>query len=798
MDRAFGARFGAGLSSGRVEDLRLVTGQGRYAANLPGDLHAAFVRSPYSHARILGIDLSEALSMPGVRLVLTGRDLSEHGVRPLPFAKVLQREDGAPMASPARWPLAVEEVHYVGDPVAVVVADDAAKARDAAEAVQVNYEELACVVDLETAVEMGAVRASLELRDNLAADFRLGDAVEVDAAIAAAPHVTRLRVVNNRVIVNPMELRSAVASYDPDEGFVWNGATQTPHLSQAILAEVLGVGEESVRVVVGDMGGAFGARIVPDPEDAALLCAARQLRRSVKWQSDRSEQFLSDTHARDHLTECTLATDNQGRILAARFDVLANMGAYLSYFGANIATHTGNRVATGVYDIPLLHVNVKVVLTNTVPTGPYRGAGRPEAIHRLERVLDVAASELGIDPVEIRRRNLVRPDSMPYTAASGATYDSGDFGALMDRALVLSDSQGVTGRREDARRRGMLFGRGVACHIDTTSSMVPSETVEVAFTRNGSVEIYCGVQAMGQGLETTFSQMASIRLGVPLDAVQVFQGDTSVVATKGQGSYGSRSLYIAGSALALALDRLADEARHALGEHLGVAPEQIGESAGLFVIAGQQPISLSEAMGMIGNSRLSATASFETVNCYPSGCYICEVEIDPETGVVQVTRFVAVDDVGTVMHPTIVHGQTRGGIVQGIGQALWEACRYDDAGQLSTGSLMDYALPRASDLPEIIVDFLPTRSPTNPLGAKGGGESGTIGAPPAVVNAVVDALQPYGVTHLDMPISPQAIVAIMLEKMNKCCMQIPEAGFDGLQRRHETVINPTKQGEPTR
>ncbi len=455
MDRAFGARFGAGLSSGRVEDLRLVTGQGRYAANLPGDLHAAFVRSPYSHARILGIDLSEALSMPGVRLVLTGRDLSEHGVRPLPFAKVLQREDGAPMASPARWPLAVEEVHYVGDPVAVVVADDAAKARDAAEAVQVNYEELACVVDLETAVEMGAVRASLELRDNLAADFRLGDAVEVDAAIAAAPHVTRLRVVNNRVIVNPMELRSAVASYDPDEGFVWNGATQTPHLSQAILAEVLGVGEESVRVVVGDMGGAFGARIVPYPEDAALLCAARQLRRSVKWQSDRSEQFLSDTHARDHLTECTLATDNQGRILAARFDVLANMGAYLSYFGANIATHTGNRVATGVYDIPLLHVNVKVVLTNTVPTGPYRGAGRPEAIHRLERVLDVAASELGIDPVEIRRRNLVRPDSMPYTAASGATYDSGDFGALMDRALVLSDSQGVTGRREDARRRGL-------------------------------------------------------------------------------------------------------------------------------------------------------------------------------------------------------------------------------------------------------------------------------------------------------------------------------------------------------
>lgn len=767
MGRTFDARFGAGLSSRRVEDLRLVTGRGRYAANLPADLHAAFVRSPYPHARVLGLDVGDALSMPGVRLVLTGADLADLGVRPFPFAKVLRRADGQPMASPARWPLAIDEVHYVGDPVAVVVADDAAKARDAAEAVQVEFEEIAHVVDLATATDAGAVCASSELADNLAAVFLLGDAAAVDAAIAAAPHVTGLRVINNRVIVNPMELRSAVASYDQAEGFVWNGATQTPHLSQTILADVLGVGEERVRVVVGDMGGAFGARIVPYPEDAALLCAARQLGRSVKWQSDRSEQFLSDTHARDHLTDCTLATDLDGRILAARFDVLANMGAHLSYFGANIATHTGNRVATGAYDIPLLNVNVKVVFTNTVPTGPYRGAGRPEAIYRLERVLDVAAAELGIDPVEIRRRNLVKTESMPYTTASGATYDSGDFGALMDRALTLSDADGLAARRDDASRRGMLLGRGVACHVDTTSSMVPSETVEVAFTRNGLVEVYCGVQAMGQGLETTFSQMASTRLGVPIDAVQVFQGDTSVVTTKGHGSYGSRSLYIAGSALALALDRLAGETLQALGEHLGVAPQRIEEKDGLFVAPDARPISLSEAIGLIGIPRLTAAATFEAANCYPSGCYVCEVEIDPETGVVQVTRFVAVDDVGAVMHPMIVHGQTRGGIVQGIGQALWERCRYNGAGQLSTGSLMDYTLPRASDLPEIVVELLPTRSPTNPLGAKGGGESGTIGAPPAVVNAVVDALRPFGVMHLDMPISAEAISVIALENMNK-------------------------------
>lgn len=772
MGENLALRFGAGLSAERVEDLRLVRGQANYAANAAGTfLHAAFVRSPYAHARIRSIDYAEALDMPGVCLVLSGRDLRNEGALPLSFAKVLTREDGSPMASPLRWPLAVDETHYVGDPVALVIALDRETARTAAECVAVEFDELPHVVNLDAAAAEDAPLASTELADNISGIFELGDVTAVEAAIRAAPHVTRLRLTNNRIIVNPMELRTAAVSYDNETGFTLRGGFQAPHLSQQIIADSLGVPRDRVRIIVGDMGGGFGARITPYPEDVALLLAARRLGRPVRWQCDRSEMFLSDTHARDHVTDAVLALDKDGRILAARFDVLANLGAHVSFFGGNAPTHTGNRVSTGIYDIPLIYVSVQAVLTNTVSTGPYRGAGRPEAIYRLERVLDVAAAELGIDGVEIRRRNLIPTEKMPYTAASGAIYDSGDFAALIDQALALSDPDGAIARRADAGTRQKLFGRGIACHIDTTSSLVPAETVTVRYSHNGVLEIYSGTQAMGQGLETTFAQMAATRLGLPIDAVRVLQGDTAVVAT-GHGSYGSRSLYLGGSALALALDKLVDEAAGALAAHLKADRRQIVQQGPTLVHqANNGAYSLAHLLSETGLAHLEASATFESVNCYPSGCHVCEVEIDPEIGHIEITQFVAVDDVGTVMHPMIVHGQIHGGVAQGISQALFEQCLYDSSGQLMSGSLMDYTLPRAADLPAFKVDFVPTFSPTNPLGAKGGGESGAIGAPAAVVNAIMNALKPYGTSHLDMPILPPDVWRALRNKMHTQYMQ---------------------------
>jgi aerobic carbon-monoxide dehydrogenase large subunit len=759
MPVSFAEKFGSGLSSRRVEDERLLRGRGRYTANFDAGevLHAAFLRSPHAHAKIIGIDVSGASSLQGVLLTLTGAQLQAQGLQPLAFANVLKAAAGHPMSPPPRWPLAVDRALYVGDPIALVVAADRETARSALEMISVDFEEMAAVVDVADAVADNALQIWHAAPGNVVGTFTVGDRAAVEAQFAKAAHITRLRCANNRVIVNPMEVRTVLASYNSEAGFVLRSGYQAPHLAKEVVARALNVAEDLVRVVVGDMGGGFGTRISPYPEDVALLQAARCLNATVKWQADRSELFLSDYHARDHISDVEVALDSAGRILAVRVDVLANLGAYLSYFGANAPTHTGNRVATGVYDIPCICVNVRAVLTNTVPTGPYRGAGRPEAIYRIERAIDAAAAELHLDPVELRRRNLVTAEMMPYETAAGATYDSGDYAAVLDAALIQSDYPTVAARRTEAQRRGQLFGWGIACHIDTTSSMIPSETVKVSYSHNGIVKVLSGTQAMGQGLETTFAQMVATRLQIPIERVMVLQGDTSLVPA-GNGSYGSRSLYIGGSALALAVDDMLDNARTLLASRWGVDRDEIAIEGATFVHrrTGER-CAFVDALAKTEKSLVEGCATFTALNCFPNGCYVCEVEIDPETGIVRVTKFTAVDDVGTIMHPTIVHGQIHGGVAQGIGQALLERCAYDDAGQLISGSFMDYAMPRASDLPSFSVGFEMTSSPTNPLGAKGGGESGAIGAPPAVVNAVVDALRPFGVRHIDMPIRSQIV-----------------------------------------
>ncbi|HXQ84471.1 MAG TPA: xanthine dehydrogenase family protein molybdopterin-binding subunit, partial [Xanthobacteraceae bacterium] len=524
------ARFGAGQSPRRVEDARLLTGRGQFLGDrtFPGQFEMVVVRSPHAHAELGTIDVARARGMPGVAGIFTAEDLARDGLGAMGFAAIIGDVDGRGFTAPPRFALARECVRYVGDPVAIVVAERIDQAKDAAEAVEITFAPRPAVTSLREATRRSATSLWPEAVGNVAGVFEIGDADAVDAAVATARHVVRLALVNNRVVPNPMEPRIAVAVYDDESGqLTLHACCQAPHLMRRVLAsEVLRIPEDRLRILVSDMGGGFGARIAPYPEEALVLYAARKLARPVRWQGERSELFLAEYHGRDHESDCALALDADGRILALRADVLANMGAYLSYFGPTIATHTGNRVATGVYHVPALHIRVRCILTNTLPTGPYRGAGRPEAIYRLERLLDVAATEIGIDPVELRRRNLVPRLAMPYRTAAGATYDSGDFNEVLDSAVRIADWAGFPERRAAARQRGQLLGRGVACHIDTTSGLEPSETVTVEADAKGVITLLSGTQAMGQGLATVYAQMAAARLGLALDAIRVLQGDT--------------------------------------------------------------------------------------------------------------------------------------------------------------------------------------------------------------------------------------------------------------------------------
>ncbi len=757
------ARFGAGQSPRRVEDARLLTGRGQFLGDrtFPGQFEMVVVRSPHAHAELGTIDVARARGMPGVAGIFTAEDLVRDGLGAMGFAPIIGGADERRIAAPPRFALARECVRYVGDPVAIVVAERIDQAKDAAEAVEITFTPRPAVTSLREATRRGATSLWPEAADNVAGVFEIGDADAVDAAMVRAWHVVRLALVNNRIVPNPMEPRVAVAVYDDESGqLTLHACCQAPHLMRRLLAsEVLHIAEDRLRILVSDMGGGFGARIAPYPEDALVLYAARKLARPVRWQAERGELFLAEYHGRDHESDCALALDADGRILALRADVLANMGAYLSYFGPAIATHTGNRVATGVYHVPVLHIRVRCVLTNTLPTGPYRGAGRPEAIYRLERLLDVAAAEIGIDPVELRRRNLVPRNAMPYRTAAGATYDSGDFREVLESAVRIANWAGFPERRATARQRGRLLGRGLACHIDTTSGLEPSETVTVEADAEGAITLLSGTQAMGQGLATVYAQMAAARLGLALGAITVMQGDTERVAS-GVGSYGSRSLVIGGAAVVRGVERLIEQGRKVAAQRLEAAEQDVEFADGHFFIVGtDRRVSLSELARSADSGRLVAEDTATAPFCFPNGCCIAEVEIDMETGGTEVVRLIAVDDVGTVVNPMIVHGQIHGGSAQGVGQALLELCHYEpSSGQLITGSLLDYCLPRADDLP-LIQCFTDLSAPatTNMLGAKGAGECGVVGTPPAIVAAVVDALREYGVHHLDMPIRSETI-----------------------------------------
>ena len=762
------AKFGAGRSPLRVEDERLIGGRGQFLGDksFPEQLEMLVIRSPHAHADLGTINFGRASRMPGIVGIFTANDLEAEGLGPIGFPPpIVGGANEGRLAAPQRFALARGRVRYVGDPIAIVVAERIDQARDAVEAIDITFAPRPSVSNLREATRNDAPSLWAEAAGNVAGVFEIGDAAAVDAVIATAPHVVCLALVNNRIIPNPLEPRVAVGVYDHARNqLTLHACCQAPHLLRRVLArETLRLPEDQLRIMVSDMGGGFGARITPYPEEALVLYAARKLRRPVRWQADRSELFLSDYHGRDHESDCALALDANGRILAMRADVLANMGAYLSYFGAAIATYTGNRVATGVYDVPLLHIRVRCILTNTVPTGPYRGAGRPEAIYRLERLLDVAAAKIGMDPIELRRRNLVPRTVMPYRTAANAIYDSGDFAKILDMAVAAADWAGFPQRRTAARRRGRLLGRGVACHIDTTSGLEPGETVSVEADTEGVITLLSGTQAMGQGLATVYAQIAAARLGVALSAIRLVQGDTERV-TSGVGSYGSRSLMIGGAAVGRAVERLIKQGRKLAARRLEAAEADIEYTDGKFFIVGtDRTASFGELARWTDGGRVIAADAAAAPFCFPNGCCIVEVEIDKETGLIELKALTAVDDVGIVLNPMIVHGQIHGGSAQGVGQALLERCHYEwGSGQLVTGSLLDYCLPRATDLPSFKSFTDPsTPATTNMFGAKGAGECGVVGTPPAIVAAVVDALSEFGVRHIDMPIWSEQVWRII-------------------------------------
>jgi carbon-monoxide dehydrogenase large subunit len=733
----------------RLEDEAVLRGVARFCddVHVPGEAHAVFVRAPHAHADIVGIDTARARCLPGVLGVLTFTDLGE--VAPFPFQCPVVNPDGGKVIAPTCWPLAREVVRHVGEPVAVVIAKTRHAALDGAEAVNVTYNTRPAVMALR--------------EGHVVTTYQLGDRDAVTTAFATARHCIGLRVRNNRVAAVPMEPGASVAAWMEEDGFTLFTGTQAPHASRDMLSEVLGIAAGDLRIIVPRMGGGFGSRILPGREEAVLLLAARHLGRPVRWVPDRSEIFLSGPHARDHDADVEGAFDTDGHLLALRVHVFANLGAYPTLFGIPIATTTGHRVADGPYRVPATNVKVDCVLTNTAPTAPYRGAGRPEVVHRLERLMDVAATQLGLDSAEIRRRNLVPRCAMPYRNNAGQIYDSGDYSAVLDTALSVADWTGFASRRAASEAAGKLRGHGLCYHIDTTSGAQPHETVEAELNADGRFVVRSGTQEMGQSIADTYRALAAKLLNVSPQRIDVVQGDT-VLVKSGVGSYGSRSLHIGGSALRAAVlalrSRLSAEAARLLGQPSeAIAFDDTGARAGDTNSALTWTALAAEVSVELRLASEVFSASFN----FPNGCHVCEVEIDPLTGFVAVVRFVAVDDVGRVLNRTAVEAQIQGGVAQGIGQALMEECVYDREGQLLSGSLMDYTLPRAADIPAVegmIDERWP--SPTNPLGVKGAGESGAVGAPPAVVAAVMDALALRGAKHVDMPLRPAAIWQALL------------------------------------
>ncbi len=761
------ARFGSGNSVRRVEDEALLTGAGLFAddASLPGQACAYFLRSPHPHARIAALETTAAAAMPGVVAVITGEDLVRAGLRPLPQSADFKRPDGSPTAAPPQHALAVGTVRFVGEAVAAVIADSVDAARDAAEAIEVRYDPLPMVAELAAAVAPGAPLVWPAAAGNIATELRHGSAPATAAAFARAAHVVTLDVVNQRVAPSPIEPRATLGSYDAVTGrFTLRVSCQTPTgLRDSLCQEVLGIAPEKVRVLVGDVGGGFGMKTTLYPEDVVVAFCARQLERPVKWCADRLEEFLAASHGRDLVSNAELALDADGRILALRISSLANLGAYATPAGVVIQLLIGPWVSTSIYDIDTIDIRIQGVLTNTAPTGPYRGAGRPEAIYTIERLLDAAARKTGIDPVELRRRNMIRPAQMPYQNAMGKTYDTGKFESVMEQAIALAGWQDFAARAADARRRGRLRGRGMATFIEWTGADVFTENVTVTVTGDEQIEIFSATQAMGQGLATTYAQLAVDVFGVPIENIRIVQGDTD--RGTGFGSAGSRSLFVGGSAVQVASERTVVKAGQLAADVLEAAAGDIEYRDGVFSIGGtDRRIGLFDLARRQLRERivLDSTSSVADAT-WPNGCHICEVEIDPDTGAVEVVGYWSVNDVGRVVNPMIVAGQLEGGAVQGIGQALCERFVYDrETGQALTATFLDYALPRA----DMIRHFEMTMDETTPcannaLGVKGVGELGTIGATPAVVNAVIDALVRGGagdrVDALQMPLTAERV-----------------------------------------
>ncbi len=773
---------GIGARVKRVEDFRFLTGKGNYTddINRPDQTYAYILRSPHAHAKINRIDTGAAKSAPGVVAVFTGADVEEVGG--LPCGWQIHSKDGSPMAEPKHPLMVADKVRHVGDQVAIVIAETYDQAKDAAGLIEVDYEELPAVVSMPEATGGNSSLVHDDVTNNVCYDWELGDKAAVDAAFDKAAKVTTIDLTNQRMIANAMEPRAAVGEYNAATGeYTLYTTSQNPHVIRLLMgAFVLGIPEHKLRVVAPDVGGGFGSKIFHYAEEALVTWASGQIKRPIKWTAERSESFMSDAQGRDHVTHAELAMDDQGNFLALRVSTLANMGAYLSTFASSVPTYLYATLLAGVYTTPVIYAEVKAVFTNTVPVDAYRGAGRPECTYLLERLVDKAARETGIDRAEIRRKNMIQADQFPYQTPVALQYDVGNYPACFDSALKASDYDGFTQRKVQSEANGKLRGIGISTYIEACG-IAPSavagalgaraglyESAQVRVHPTGSVTVFTGTHSHGQGHETTFSQIISEAFGVPIENVEISHGDTDKVQF-GMGTYGSRSLAVGGSAIAKACDKIIVKATKIAAHMLEASEADIEFKDGKFTVAGTD-----KELGF-GDVALQAyvphnypieelepgldeNAFYDPLNfSYPSGCHICEVEVDPDTGVVEVAKFTAVDDVGRVINPMIVEGQVHGGVAQGIGQALLETAVYDDDGQLLTGSYMDYTMPRADDVPSYTVGQQSVMGASNPLEVKGVGEVGAIGSPPAVINAVLNALEPLGVQDIAMPATPRKV-----------------------------------------
>ena len=755
------AVFGQAQYIKRVEDDRLLTGTGGFTDNLarPGQGHMVLVRSPHAHARIVKIDTEAARKSPGVIDVFTWADMEKEGCGYFALPAMFPNADGKKPDMTPRRPLAHEVVRFLGEGVVAVVAESRGQAQDAAELVEIEYDPLPSVSEIEDALKPDAPQIWKGAPGNAVGFNRFGDAAKADEAFKAAAHTVKIDIVHQRLIVNAMEPRAVMAEWEGDRIIVHIGS-QNPSVTRDTLADViLKMPKDKVRVLVRDIGGGFGMRTNVQPDEAVVVWAAKVLKRPVKWRAERSEEFAAATAGRDQLHKVSMALDPDGKILALRMEAFANVGAYPSGAGIAIPLFVGPKVTTGTYDIPVIDLKITCVLTNSATIGAYRGAGRPECLLDLERLMDSAARQIGMDPAELRRRNFVKPSQMPYTTAMGEKYDSGDFNLFLTKTLEAADWDGFAARKAEAEKRGKLYGRGLASYVEWTSANVMNEMAHYEVKEDGKVVIWMGTQGMGQGLQTSFTQLASELLGIDPSKIEIAMGDSDRVG--GVGSMGSRSAYIGGSAVLTGSEKLVDKGKELAADALEASAADIVYAAGRFTIAGtDRAIGLGELAARQPDKRIY----IENVNsvegiAWPNGAHVGEVEIDPDTGLVELKRYTTVDDVGRPLHRPIVFGQIQGGCAQGIGQALLEENIYDrETGQLITGSFMDYAMPRAETFPTFsnaLDDSVPAK--TNPLGAKGVGESGAVGSTPTVMNAIMDALWPLGVRNVQMPATPQRV-----------------------------------------